>query len=114
MFQRARATSVGDCIFATRPKFKKGEPALDAGCRIDGTVGGSLDYPTEKLTIGESARVTADVRAKIVTVAGTVEGDIYANEAVFLLRTAHVLGNIESPRFSIEEGATFNGHFKGS
>jgi cytoskeletal protein CcmA (bactofilin family) len=112
VFQRARATSVGDCVFATRPKFQKREPAPDEVCRIDGTVGGSLDYPTYELTIGATGRVTADVRARIVIVEGAVEGDIYANEAVVLLGTANVLGDIASPRVSIEEGATFNGHLK--
>lgn len=99
-------------MLATRPNLDKHEPVADDGCRIDGTVGGDLDYPADELTIGENGQVTADVRARKVTVEGTVEGDIYASEAVYLLRTAHVVGNIESPRFSIEDGATFNGRLK--
>ena len=112
MFHRAQATSVGDCVYATRPKFKKREPASDESCHFDGTVEGTLNYPKFKLTIGENGRVTSDVRARIVIVEGTVEGDIYGSEAVYLCRRAHVFGNIESPRFSIEDGAVFNGRIK--
>lgn len=112
MFHKARASSAGDSVLATRPNFKKHDPALDEVCRIDGTVQGSMDYPAYELTIGENGRVKADVRARIIIVEGAVEGDIHGDEAVYLRRTAHVFGNIKSPRVAIEDGAAFNGRIK--
>jgi cytoskeletal protein CcmA (bactofilin family) len=109
VFQKPRATSVGDCVLGTRPKFKKPDSAQAEGFRIDGTVQGTMNYPEHTLTIGTSGQVKADVRAKIIIVQGTVEGDVHGDEAVFLRHTAHVLGNIKSPRVSIDDGATFEG-----
>src|SRR5213078_3533618 len=40
---------------------------------------------------------------------GTVNGDVLATEKLHLGRTARVLGNIQSPRLIIEEGAILEG-----
>jgi cytoskeletal protein CcmA (bactofilin family) len=73
-----------------------------------------MNYPKHHVTIGESGLVKANVVARIIIVDGTVEGDIEAEEAVYLSHTAHVLGNIKSPRVSIAEGATLDGGLKTS
>src|SRR5437762_8829010 len=46
---------------------------------IDGEVEGTIDSPG-KLSIGEHAQVSGEIRAKSVKVRGTVEGNIFATE----------------------------------
>ena len=114
MFHKPRATSVGDSVLGTRSYFEEPDADLDETFRIDGTVQGSMDYPSHTLTIGESGRVKADVHARIIIVEGTVEGDIYGDEAVCLRQTARVFGNIKSPRVSIDDGAIYEGSIETS
>ena len=40
---------------------------------------------------------------------GTVTGDICGSENVIIANTGNVLGNIDSPRVSLEDGAKFKG-----
>ena len=40
---------------------------------------------------------------------GTVNGDVFASEKLHLGRTARVMGNIQSPRLIVEEGAILEG-----
>ncbi len=114
MFHKPRATSVGDSVLGTRPYFEEADPATEEVFRIDGTVQGSMDYPSHTLKIGKSGQVKAGVRAKIIIVEGIVEGDIHGDEAVFLRRTARVFGNIKSPRVSIDDGAIYEGSIETS
>ena len=76
--------------------------------RINGKFEGSLNTKG-KLTIGQAANVKADIVGEHITVAGTIKGNIKETEVVKLLATAQVVGNIEAPKISIEEGAIFNG-----
>ena len=61
------------------------------------------------LTIGETATVEADIRAKQVVVQGTVQGSIAAGERIELTATAKVNGSLTAERVVIAEGARFNG-----
>ena len=76
--------------------------------RINGKFEGSLDTKG-KLTVGQAAEIRADIVGENITIAGNIKGNIKATEAVKLLSTAQVIGNIEVPRISIEQGAIFNG-----
>ncbi len=76
--------------------------------RINGKFEGSLDTKGN-LIIGEAAAVKANIIGEKVTISGIVKGDIRATETIRLLSSARVIGNIEAPKLSIEEGAAFNG-----
>ncbi len=76
--------------------------------RINGKFEGSLNT-RGKLTVGQAAEIRADIIGENVTIAGSIKGNIKATEVVKLLSTAQVIGNIEVPRISIEQGAIFNG-----
>ena len=79
--------------------------------RISGRFEGSLNTKG-KLTVGQAANVKADIVGEHITVAGIVKGNIKATEVVKFLSTAQVVGSIEAPKISIEEGAIFNGKCK--
>ncbi|MDB4349785.1 polymer-forming cytoskeletal protein [Omnitrophica bacterium] len=77
--------------------------------RINGTFEGGLDTKGI-LTIGENAVVKANIKGEVVTVAGSVYGDIEATRSVNIIPPARVIGNIRSPILSITEGAVFEGN----
>jgi cytoskeletal protein CcmA (bactofilin family) len=86
-----------------------GELSSDESLRLDGHVKGNILLREAELTIGQSARVEADVRSTRVLVLGTVTGNIAASERIELGATAKVTGNLSANNVVIVEGARFNG-----
>lgn len=76
---------------------------------IEGAVNGSVTAKQAEVTVGKSGALTADISAKIVRIEGSVKGDICGGENVIIASTGNVLGNIDSPRVSLEDGAKFKG-----
>lgn len=79
--------------------------------RIDGEVEGTIDSPG-KLSIGEHAQVKGEIKAKSVTVRGTIEGNILATERCELAAGCSLHGDIEAPRLVVDENAAFVGSAK--
>ncbi|HVN88482.1 MAG TPA: polymer-forming cytoskeletal protein [Candidatus Binataceae bacterium] len=86
-----------------------GKLYFEGGTKIDGQVDGEI-IAKESLTIGESAVVTAQIKAASIVVAGKVSGDISATNRIEIRPTAKVIGNLNSPTLVIHEGAVFEGH----
>lgn len=86
-----------------------GKLSFDGPTRIDGQVDGEI-VAKESLTIGESAVVTAQIKAAAIVVAGKVSGDITAAQRIEIRPSARVLGNLTSPVLVVHEGAIFEGH----
>ena len=78
---------------------------------IDGEVDGTIDS-TGTLTIDQHGSVRGEIRAKSVTVRGTVEGNVFATERCELQAGCTVRGDVEAPRFVVDENATFLGSAK--
>jgi cytoskeletal protein CcmA (bactofilin family) len=76
---------------------------------IQGRVEGSVDLKQNSLTVGPEGVVKANIGGRVVTVEGSVEGDIRAEEQVVLRSTARVQGDISAPRVILEDGAHFVG-----
>ncbi|MBP5855927.1 polymer-forming cytoskeletal protein [Marivibrio halodurans] len=74
--------------------------------QIDGVVIG--DVRSQKVTIGESAKVQGALIADHIRIAGTVEGEITGRE-VTLTASARVIGDIYHDRLAIEAGAHMQG-----
>lgn len=86
-----------------------GDVSADSNLRIDGHIEGrSIESPHD-VEISESGKVTASVTAKVVKIAGTVNGDIAGSEKVVISRSGRVQGNIVAPRVQLEDGALFRG-----
>jgi cytoskeletal protein CcmA (bactofilin family) len=86
-----------------------GKISFEGPARIDGEVDGEIDAK-DSLVIGETAAVTAQIRAASVSVAGKVSGDIVATQRIEIRPSAKVSGNITAPVLSVQEGAHFEGH----
>jgi cytoskeletal protein CcmA (bactofilin family) len=87
----------------------KGELSSHEDLHFDGTLKGHLYIDDATLTLGETATVDADIRAKQVIVQGTVQGSIAAGDRIELTATAKVTGSLTAERVVIADGASFNG-----
>ena len=76
--------------------------------RINGSFEGKLDT-RGNLTIGENAKVTANIHGDNIVIAGKVSGDIFATRSLAILGGATIKGNLSTPRLSMVEGAVLQG-----
>ncbi len=86
-----------------------GETEFHAMLRVDGHLIGTVSSDTGTLIIGANGQVDANIIVAAAMINGTVNGDIVASEKLHLGRTARVMGNIQSPRLVVEEGAVLEG-----
>ncbi len=106
---------------AATPAAAEGRAYLDRGSkisgklffegpvRIDGQVDGEISA-NDSVTVGESAVVTAQVKAASVVIAGKISGDIIAAKRIEIRPTAKVFGNLTTPVLVVHDGALFEGH----
>lgn len=76
---------------------------------IDGRVEGTVMLGENRLTIGPSANVAADLTAKDVLIMGQVQGNINATGRVELRAGCLVEGDVRAMRLAIEDNAAFHG-----
>ena len=86
-----------------------GDVTASVDMKINGHVKGRIVESSHNVEIGESGKVNANICAKLVIVAGVVEGDLKGTEKVLIARTGKVRGNIVAPRVQLEDGALFRG-----
>lgn len=87
-----------------------GEFISDEDLHIEGTVKGDLQIRDATLTIGEPAKIEADIHGARVIVHGTVRGSITASVRIELGPGARVEGNLSADQVVIADGARFDGH----
>jgi cytoskeletal protein CcmA (bactofilin family) len=87
----------------------KGEITGNEDLHIDGTVEGLVHLEDRKLTIGASAKVTADIIAREVAVFGNVKGNLRARDRIEIKKDGSVVGDLTTARIMIEDGAYFKG-----
>mgnify|MGYP000285997831 CR=1 FL=1 len=75
---------------------------------VDGKIEGEISSEGN-LTVGENARLKAEIKTATVVVYGKVHGNITAADRVDLKSTAEVVGDIKAKTLSIESGAIFVG-----
>jgi cytoskeletal protein CcmA (bactofilin family) len=97
------ATTIGKAVKVVGQIFTKED------LEIDGDVEGTIESEDNKITIGQTGRVQADIRARNVVVLGQVQGNVAASEKVDIRKHAKLAGNIVTARISIEDGAVFKG-----
>lgn len=87
----------------------KGEITGNEDLHIDGTVEGLVQLEDRRLTVGASARVTADIIAREVVVYGNVKGNLRARDRIEIKKDGSVVGDLTTARIMIEDGAYFKG-----
>ena len=76
---------------------------------IEGSVEGLIQLDERKLTVGATAKVTADIHARDVVVYGCVKGNVRAKGRIEIRKDGSVIGNLTTAQIMIEDGADFKG-----
>ena len=87
----------------------QGEISGNEDLVIEGSVEGLIQLDERKLTVGASAKVTADISAREVVVYGTVKGKLQAKNRIEIRKDGSVNGDLTTARIVIEDGAYFKG-----
>lgn len=76
--------------------------------RIDGKLEGEINHNGD-LLIGEHAVVVANVKAKQITVAGQIKGNVDCEGRLEIVPTGRLYGDIKVGHLVIADGAVFQG-----
>ena len=96
-----------NCIIGEGSIFD-GRFYVNGSILIEGKFQGDI-RTDDQLIVGPTGKVKTDIQARKVTIAGTLIGNITATEEVTLLHTGKVLGNISTPKLSVEQGVITEG-----
>ena len=88
----------------------KGEINGNEDLHVDGSVEGLISLEERKLTVGASAKVSADIVAREIVVFGSVKGNLRASDRIEIKKDGSVVGDLITARIMIDDGA----HIKGS
>lgn len=88
--------------------FLEGKIKSKGSIRIDGKLKGSI-VTADVLTIGSKGFVSGEVEAREAILGGKIEGNIKAIEKLVLEPNSILIGNIETKKLIIDEGAIFQG-----
>jgi cytoskeletal protein CcmA (bactofilin family) len=87
----------------------KGEVTGSEDLVIEGTFEGMVQLDQGNLTIGTTAKVTADIVAAEIMVFGNVKGNVRAKKRIKIEKDGSVTGDLTTPEILIEDGAVFKG-----
>src|SRR5262245_63482795 len=87
----------------------KGEITGSEDLLVDGSVEGLVQLDERKLTVGATAKLTADIIAREVVVYGSVKGNLRAKDRIEIKKDGSVNGDLTTARIMIEDGAYFKG-----
>jgi cytoskeletal protein CcmA (bactofilin family) len=79
--------------------------------QVFGQVEGDL-AASEEIFVAEGAQVNARVAARVVVVAGTVDGTVECSGRLEVLPTGRISGDVTSPSLVVHEGATLEGDLR--
>ncbi len=102
------ASSVGKRNVLSNDVEIKGNIKFENDLLVDGKIDGEINS-NGTLTIGEQARIKAEIKTRSVVVYGKVHGNITVTDRVELKSSAEVIGDIKGAVLSIEAGAVFVG-----
>jgi len=88
--------------------FFKGNISGNGLIRVDGEAEGEITN-TGDVIIGESGKLTVNLKARNVTIAGHYEGDLEAEGRLELKKTATASGTFKANLLVVEEGAVLSG-----
>ncbi len=87
----------------------KGELSGEEDLMIHGRVEGKIDLKKNNVTVGRNGHIKADIYGKVISIEGEVQGNLFGEERIVIRESGVVRGNMRTPRFSLEDGAKFQG-----
>lgn len=85
----------------------KGDIKAKGTLRIDGCVDGNIE--SDWIILGEKSVLKGNASARGIVIGGRVEGNLKATEIVEIKSKGQVIGEIETKKLSVAEGAMFDG-----
>jgi cytoskeletal protein CcmA (bactofilin family) len=89
-----------------------GDLSFTGGLHVDGTVRGNINAgngPESMLSLSPHGVIKGEIRVPHVTINGTVEGDVYAEQRLELGAEARVTGDVHYNLIEMTVGATVDG-----
>jgi len=86
----------------------EGSISSSENIRFDGNLIGNLNTKG-KVFIGQSGKISGEIRCKNCEVEGVVEGKVIVQELLSLRSMSKLYGEIKTGKLAIEPGATFTG-----
>ena len=86
----------------------EGNISSSENIRFDGNLIGNLNTKG-KVFVGQSGKVTGEIRCKNCEVEGVVDGRVVVEELLSLRAMSKLYGEIKTGKLAIEPGATFTG-----
>jgi cytoskeletal protein CcmA (bactofilin family) len=86
----------------------KGKLNFKDSLKIRGSFEGKIESDGH-LIIGQEAVVSADVKARVISVNGTISGKLKADERIELFSMSRTMGDLIAPDLYIERNSAFNG-----
>lgn len=86
----------------------EGSISSSENIRFDGNLIGNLNTKG-KVFVGQSGRITGEIRCKNCEVEGVVDGKVVVEELLSLRSMSKLYGEIKTGKLAIEPGATFTG-----
>ncbi len=108
--KRMKAPKVSTVI--GRGTLIKGDLEFEGGLHLDGRIIGNVNGVEgggSAITVSEQGVIEGDVQVDVLTLNGTVVGDVYAAERVELASRARVTGTVHYPLLEMAMGAEVNG-----
>ncbi len=87
----------------------KGELFGKEDLEVQGKVEGTISLEKHSVSVGEDGRVKADIHAKNIQIGGEVQGNLFGEDEVVILRSGRVEGDIKASRVTLENGSKFKG-----
>ena len=109
--RKGAAPAAGSSILLGPRDSLVGKLTVEGDIRVRGTVEGELAASGD-VQIDPSARVSAPICGRNVSVRGKVTGDVIAAERLLLAGHGSLEGNVQVGRLAIEDGATLNGNVR--
>lgn len=103
----ARTSSTSRNVLSSDVEIK-GTVKFTNDLLVDGRIEGEIQSDGS-LTVGENARIKAEIKTGSVVVYGKVHGNITVTERIELKASAEVVGDIKAKTLSMEAGAIFVG-----
>jgi cytoskeletal protein CcmA (bactofilin family) len=86
----------------------EGSITSNENIRFDGNLVGNLNTKG-KVFIGQTGKVTGEIRCKNCEIEGVVDGKVVVTELLSLRSVSKLYGEIKTGKLAIEPGATFTG-----
>jgi len=86
----------------------EGKFACGENVRLDGAIHGEVKVD-KRFVMGEGSYVQGNILARDASIKGKIKGDIHVKEALHLLDSAIIEGNINAKTMIVDEGARYNG-----